>query len=243
MEASCRRALELGLPSIAFTEHADFVTVHRTQRRLDAAGYLDCLERCRARFPGLQIVAGVELGEPHWFRAEVAELLGAGFDRILASVHCVLAPEGPHDMSQGLPPAEADALVRRYFSEELDLARSDVPFAVFAHLDYFKRYWPDEESAYDERRFEAEYRAVLGELARRESVLEVNTTRGADPVRGLCPGLNVLRWWREEGGRAVSFGSDAHEPGKIALGFAHAADVVEAAGFKPSDDPAGFWLR
>lgn len=243
MEASCRQALELGLPSIAFTEHADFVTVHRTQRPLDVAGYLDCLERCRAKFPGLRIVAGVELGEPHWFRDEVGDLLKAGFERVLASVHCVLAPEGPQDMSQGFEADDADAMVRRYFKEELDLAQSEVPFAAFAHLDYFKRYWPHDEVAYDEQRYEAEYRALLRELARREAVLEVNTTRGADPLRGLCPGPVVIGWWREEGGRAVSFGSDAHEPSKIALGFDFAAAAVEAAGFKPSDDPAGFWLR
>ena len=31
MEASCRRALEIGLPALAFTEHADFVEgVHET---------------------------------------------------------------------------------------------------------------------------------------------------------------------------------------------------------------------
>jgi histidinol-phosphatase (PHP family) len=41
----------------------------------------------------------------------------------------------------------------------------------------------------------------------------------------------------------VSFGSDAHDPEKIALGFQLAAELVEAAGFRPNDDPAGFWLR
>ena len=76
-----------------------------------------------------------------------------------------------------------------------------------------------------------------------EQALEVNTTRGGDPARFLCPGPVVLGWWREEGGRAVSFGSDAHSPDKLATGFEMARDVVAAAGFKPQDDPNGFWLR
>ncbi|MDQ2923627.1 MAG: PHP domain-containing protein, partial [Candidatus Dormibacteraeota bacterium] len=32
MERSCERALEIGLPGIAFTEHADFVVIHKGQR-------------------------------------------------------------------------------------------------------------------------------------------------------------------------------------------------------------------
>jgi histidinol-phosphatase (PHP family) len=242
MEASCRRALELGLPSIAFTEHADFVAVHRSQRPLDAAGYLGSVAFCRRKFPGLRIVAGVELGEPHWFAAEVSELLEAGFERVLGSIHCIRPQGEPRDMSQGMAPEAAEELVREFFAEELRLAQSGVPFAVFAHLDYFKRYWPHEQLPFDERRFEEEYRAVLRELARREAVLEVNTTRGDDPARGLCPGPVVLAWWREEGGRALSFGSDAHEPAKIALGFEVAAAAAEAAGFRPNPDPAGYWL-
>ena len=71
----------------------------------------------------------------------------------------------------------------------------------------------------------------------------MNPTRGAVPSRGLCPGETVLRWWAEVGGRAVSFGSDAHDPEKIALGFEWAGQMVEAVGFRPSQDPAAFWLR
>ena len=74
-------------------------------------------------------------------------------------------------------------------------------------------------------------------------MLEVNTTRGADPVRGLCPSPTVIGWWREEGGEGVSFGSDSHEPSRIAAGFAAAAAAVEAAGFRPAADPAGYWRR
>ena len=42
---------------------------------------------------------------------------------------------------------------------------------------------------------------------------------------------------------AVSFGSDAHDPSKVASGFRLAAEAVQAAGFKAQDDPAGYWLR
>ena len=43
MERSCERALELGLPAIAFTEHAEWNKVHPGQHSVDIAGYLDAL--------------------------------------------------------------------------------------------------------------------------------------------------------------------------------------------------------
>jgi histidinol-phosphatase (PHP family) len=247
MEGSCRRAIEIGLPAIAFTEHADFVPeVHAGLRPLDAAAYLQEVDRCRTLFPGLRILSGVELGEPHRFSEQASTVLGAGgFDRVLGSVHCVVWGGRLRDGSQlsGLAPSEAPAFLRAHLAETLALLGSPASFEVLAHLDYPKRYWPRADLPYREADFEEEFRAVLGAAAARGCALEVNTTRGAEPSRGLCPGPAVLRWWVEAGGRAVSFGSDAHDPEKIAGGFELAAKSVEAAGFRPNPDPAGFWLR
>lgn len=246
MEATCRRALEIGLPSIAFTEHADFVHVHDGQHGLDVDGYLESIERCRALHPSLRIIAGVELGEPHLHSAAAAAVLAGGhFARILGSVHCVTLDGRPRDLSEKglLTTATAHGLFRTYLAEVLDLVRSSQPFEVLAHLDYPRRYWPHATVELAATDFEDEYRAILREAARRGSVLEVNTTRGAEPRRGLCPPPDVIGWWRQEGGERVVFGSDSHEPARIAAGFAVAAAAVEAAGFRPSDDPADHWRR
>src|ERR1700694_3360205 len=102
MERSCERALEIGLPALAFTEHADFVTIHKDQHPVE-------IERCRAKFKGLRILSGVELGEPHWFPDETAAVMGAGkLDRVLGSIHCVRLDGEVVDASQfqSRPPAE-----------------------------------------------------------------------------------------------------------------------------------------
>jgi histidinol-phosphatase (PHP family) len=247
MEGTCRRALEIGLPAICFSEHADFVEgVHEGLKPVDVRAYLAELERCRALFPELRILSGVELGEPHRFHEETARILGAGrIDRILGSVHCITWQGRPLDGSQlkRLGPEHVRAFMRAYLEEVVALADSSEPFEVLTHLDYPKRYWPHERVPFDERDFEGRYREALRALAARGGVLEVNTTRGAEPTRGLCPGRLALRWWAEEGGKAISFGSDAHDPSKIAEGFQLAGQLAEAAGFHPNDDPAGYWLR
>jgi histidinol-phosphatase (PHP family) len=155
-------------------------------------------------------------------------------------VHCVrIGGEliDASDFRRQEPGFDIRGATRVYFHELLAMVEADQPFETLAHIDYPKRYWPEDAAPYREEDFEEEIRGVLGAAARGGRVLEVNTTRG----KVLCPGHIVLRWWREAGGQAVSFGSDAHDPDMIAAGFEPARQMVEAAGFKPAKDPTDYW--
>ena len=67
--------------------------------------------------------------------------------------------------------------------------------------------------------------------------MEINTS-------GWLPlDASLLSWWRDEGGQAVSFGSDAHDPVSIGREFASAAALAQGAGFGPDSDESGLWLR
>jgi histidinol-phosphatase (PHP family) len=257
MERSCARAVGLGLPSIAFTEHADFTgwavdpevkARMRPQNAarvgpdgrfrpppLDAAAYLACVQRCREKFPGLRILSGTELGEPHWHPEQVKAVLGTGtFDRVLGSVHSLEAAS-PRVVDLLFGRADPAELIRAYLAEVLRLAESAAPFAVLAHIDYPVRHWPERAPRFDPAAFEDEYRAVLAALARSGRALEANTTVPLSPV--------IVRWWYEAGGMALTFGSDAHEPSAVARRFAEMAAAAEAAGFHPGRHPHDFWRR
>jgi histidinol-phosphatase (PHP family) len=242
MDGACRRALELGLSAVAFTEHADFI--RGATAVFDAEAYYESISQCRSRYPELRILSGVELGEPHNHPVETQALLSRGFDRVLASVHGVVWDGRFTDACEPgfLSADNADEYFRQYLGEVSALVTSDVEFEVLAHLDYPKRYLPDGVECLPSN-YEDELRTILRTAARRGVVLELNTTRGGDAERYLCPGLAALKWWREEGGRAISFGSDAHQPGDLAKGFGLAREIAEAAGFRPSGDMNGFWLR
>jgi histidinol-phosphatase (PHP family) len=258
MERTCARAVELGLPSVAFTEHVELTrwvvtpASHLTLPEnlqvwinpegvlaapaLDLTGYLECLERCRDRFPDLRILSGAELGEPHWNSDRVADLLAAAdLERILGSVHSYDDGHRYLMIEDLYFTRPADEVVRAYLAEVLRMIETSSVFAVLAHIDYPIRYWPAGAGPYQPEKFEEEYRVVLRALARDGRALEVNTRIPLDPV--------IVRWWYEVGGSAVSFGSDAHEPGLVGSGFAEAAAMVTAAGFRPADDPHAFWLR
>jgi histidinol-phosphatase (PHP family) len=255
MEATCERAVQLGLPGLAFTEHADFTPWPAgpedklpAQWRslvsdgllrpppLDLAGYRECLECCRLRFPGLRILSGVELSEPHWHRTVTETLLGDGpFDRVLASVHSVTIGPVTDEVSGFLRAGDPAAAVRVYLAETAALVSQFDAYEVLAHIDYPARSWPDGAGPFDPLDFQDEFRHVLRLLADAGKALEVSTRVPLDP--------QVLAWWRQDGGQAITFASDAHSPDRLADGFAEAVRVAEAAGFGAGDDPLGMWHR
>lgn len=252
MARACERALAVGVPAVAFTEHLEFtsyvagdaIAVDRLElgwwsliRPLDVTGYQECVAECRERYPELRILSGVEAGEPHLFASSVGGVLAAGpFDRILGSLHAI-----PHDgrlvavdaLFRDFP---ADEVMRRYFAELVRMIKDSDVFEVLAHVDYPRRYWPHGVDAYDEAEFEEECRAAMRALAESGRVLEVNT-------RSPLASVTLLSWWRDEGGTAVSFGSDAHLHWIVGNRFDLAVDVVEAAGFRAGRDPYDFWRR
>ncbi len=233
MRETCVRAQSLGLQVVAFTDHADHTAI-AGGRHLDLAGYLETLARCRQEFPRLAIWSGAELGEPHRFPVETAELLAQGdFDLVLGSVHAIEVGGRLEDCSMGPggPGSDPVAWMRLYWGEVLRLLESAASFQVLAHLEYPKRYWPPGGQPYRAADYREEIQMVLERAARRELILEINSSAGLEPERGLCPGPEVVRWWRRAGGRAVSVGSDAHRPGAVGRGLDRALEAAAWAGF------------
>lgn len=254
MGATCARAIEIGLPAVAFTEHVDhtewliraedLAEIEHLQQfatpegsiaptPFDAEGYLACVQECRDRFPTLKIITGMEVGEPHWHAESVQRLLAVGnFERVLGSLHNLPLgtkfSEPPYLFTQ----VDAAEVVRRYLAEIPNLVKGSDVFSVLAHIDYPTRYWPIEQGAFDIQRFEDEFRYALSVTAGSGRALELNT----GTLRGELP-----RWWREEGGKVLTFGSDAHDPTRLAHRFNEATTMAEAAGFKPGRHPWDFW--
>jgi histidinol-phosphatase (PHP family) len=258
MEQSCVRAVELGLPAIAFTEHLDH-TVWRialqgpyvmdnltaladpngmlTPPAFDAAGYLQAIERCRERFPELRILSGLELGEPHRHVSQCAQVLAAGrFDRVLGSLH-TLPDQGAFAEPWGIyPHRDPQEVVRDYLVDVATMVSTTEMFTVLAHIDYPVRSWPTEKAGpFDPTTFEDEFRYALRATAQSGRALEVNTRL---PLHGA-----ILSWWHEEGGEAITFGSDAHLPSLVGHGFAEAAQMAEAHGFRGGKNLFDSWNR
>jgi histidinol-phosphatase (PHP family) len=257
MERTCARAEALGLRSLVFTDHADFTAWdlrgHPARagvqgsvidgaflpRPLDVSGYMAAVDRCRALFPDLVILSGVELGEAHLHPQSTAALLAHGFDRVLGSLHSLPDLSAPgrwvgvgEAFTRQRRPID---VIRRYLAEVERMLAADPPIEVLAHIDYAVRYWPREQGPLDPAEVEAEFRAVLGALAPSGRALEVNTRLPLMPV--------IVEWWHQAGGTAVTFGSDAHDPERLAWQFRDTAAMVSAHGFRPGNAASDLWPR
>lgn len=255
MESTCARAVEIGIPALAFTDHVDFTRWHvpdatelppawrslvsdqvLTPPPLDLDGYLESLERCQDRFPELRILSGVELSDPHWHHARIEEFFeSAEPDLVISSVHSIRTDLGFGEVGLAFetrPPAE---VVREFLAETLRMIGQYDDFGVLAHIDYPARYWPVDDQPFDPGAFEEEFRAVLRALARSGKALELNTKVPLHP--------RILRWWHAEGGPGITFASDAHEPEHLGRRFAEAVAIAEACGFRPGPAPYDGWVR
>jgi histidinol-phosphatase (PHP family) len=252
---TCARAIEVGLQGVAFTDHIDFTAWHVEWDELegfdhlktfvvgdalrppgmDVEGYLRSVDRCREAFPELRIFTGAELGEAHRHSGVAAELLSVGnFERVLGSLHS-LEVDGQFFEPPGLfRQWSAARVMREYLAEVCRMIEASDAFTILAHITYPLRYWPTTAEPFDAVEFEHDLRQALRMLAASGRTLEVNTTDGFSP--------HIVRWWREEGGQAVTFGSDAHEPGELGRRLAEAVEFVEAHGFRAGAHPHDFWM-
>lgn len=261
MHATCARAVAVGLPALAFTEHVDLTawslhdrpvpSVHRGSwdehgrflgSPLEVGAYLEEVDRCRHAFRALRIWSGIELSEGHWHPAAVADLVSAlRPDRVVGSVHALddlhpRAAPGDHvEVSDGYRQRQPVGVVRAYLAEVRAMSLSDAPFEVLGHIDYPLRTWPASAGEVPWAVLEDDVRAALDATAASGRALEVNTR--------LPLAARVLDWWHQAGGESVVFGSDAHRPDDVARDFAGTAAMVAAHGFRPGATPYEHWRR
>ncbi len=241
MEAMCEAALTCGMRELAITDHAEYTSVDPCYGFFHPASYWAALQHCREAFAGrLTLRAGLECGESHLHCASIAALLTEHeYDFVLGSLHWVGdRPTFDSEFFDGLTLDEGLAL---YFDELAGLA-ADGEYDVLAHMDIVRRAthmrWGVAEL--DLRPHEAAVRRTLRLVAERDKGIEINTSFRRKGIGAPGPSVEVLRWFRQAGGRIVTIGSDGHCPAHVGSDFDLALTMLHEAGF---DRPATFSRR
>lgn len=229
METMCRAAMEAGIPEIGFSDHLDMVPEDPCSSYFKADTWWHAFEHCRDAFRGsLTLRAGVEVGEPHLFPTQVERLLDSyPWDYCMGSLHWV-GDRRIFDPAYFERPAEE--AYGAYFEELTRMVRVGI-FDILGHMDIAKRYGYDAYGSYDPATYESQIRRVLREAASRDLAIEVNTATLRRSVQQTTPDRKVLCWFRQEGGRWVTLGSDAHTPEQVGHGLDQALRDAIQAGF------------
>lgn len=235
-------AYERGLRGICLTDHLDFdappgVTeftfeVPAQQEAIDSEAEYLGLNGRGGRYGDFQLLKGVEIGLQEISMPKIRKVLEDNrFDCVIASLHLI---DG-HDPYFGeyYIPYDYRQAYGHYLEEFARLIRVMPDFDILGHYDYIARYPDYRETTIYYREFRDALDQILTFLAQNGKTMEINT-KTYKLFRGRRPELDieVLRRFRELGGEALSFGSDAHEITRLGDRFDWCRDMALAAGFR-----------
>ena len=230
----CEKAEVLDLRAIAFTDHCEvdqFKTDSEYEKRIFQAFFE--VAKVRSAFKGKMIVLnGIELGQPA-FDIETAEDIIAryDYDQVIGSVHNLRGGEDFYFM-ENLAMSEAKDLLKQYFDEIIIMLEWG-NFDVLAHLTYPLRYFYSKSNLeIDLSEYSEQIEKILKLTAEKGIALEINTAALRQPLNKLSPELDIIKKFKEMGGRYITVGSDAHFAEHLAADIEKAFEVALEAGFE-----------
>lgn len=237
MSEAIQVAIDRGLGGIVFTDHLDlgipqggpqFTFDVPSQQRAVVAQ----IESFKEKVSDFQILKGIEVGVDIDSMPQIMKVLTENsFDTVIASQHLV---EGFDPYFGGYYDSYD---YKEAYGRYLELFYNGIvimeDFDILGHYDYIVRYaqYPEVSITYSD--FGDILDTIFKYLIERGKVFEINT-KTYQLYRGRTPFLDIelLKRFKELGGEAISFGSDAHNVTRIAEKFEWCREVALAAGLK-----------
>ncbi len=228
-----RRAVELGLAEIGFSDHSpmprdDFDNWRMFDRQLDE--YVAKVRLAQKSFPQLIIRLSLEVdflpGHEDWIRRLAVR---QPWDYFIGSVHYVSDSwdiDNPAKLSEW---KKRDAFeVWQIYFDRLALAAESKLFDIIGHADLPKKFGfrPAQDCA-------PLYEKFLNAAAKAGSAIELNTAGLRKECREIYPSRRLLDLAFQKN-VPITFGSDAHAPAEVGMNFAEAVQLARAAGYTES---------
>lgn len=242
IEEHIRRAAEIGLTELCFTEHLDFypsvggLTCSTIPSEAELARYLEEVRQAQERGP-VRVRAGVELDYKPEADRWVQELLRRfSFDFVLGSVHNVSrwGVSGPKEMALDFFEERGAERGCLDYYENVELAVATGLFDSFAHLDLVKRFRPENGSLILRGDLRDRIVAVLDRMAADGTGIEINASGLVHDPREPYPSPELLKLARDRGVSILTIGSDSHRPETVGRYLPEAIALASAAGYTHS---------
>jgi len=241
----CLAAIEKGIKGVAVTEHTHVSPVYQhyfpgfDPEKAIRNSIRDVLAAKEKYGDRLHIGCGLEVDEYLDDPTANDRLMAChDYDVILGSIHYLKNGEWDLQYSKVVYDGTVSDqrildYLKKYF-EAVALMAEKTDMDVLAHLTCPMRYINGRHKrTVDISCFSPIIKDILKTLVRRNIALEVNTTGLLLEEFGyaLCPDEEILRTYRELGGKLLTLGSDAHRSFRIAEGFAEAKNILKDLGF------------
>jgi histidinol-phosphatase (PHP family) len=221
----CLAAIGKGLALICFTEHYDLNPRDQGYGFFDKTGFFKAIDAARNEFQGkIEILKGIEFGEPHQYPGGFAAELKEDYDFILGSVHCV------DGLFVGEPELEQrytkEQIFDKYYQEVLAAVKFG-GFDALAHFDFPKRYL---QESFPGKDIIAE---IINTMTQNGIALEINTSSLRKGLGECTPDLPVIQKYVQRGFGRVTAGSDAHRVSEVGADIDRAAELIGLTGCTP----------
>ncbi len=234
-DTACRRALELGLSDLAFTDHCDIngeIEGLYTPYRADEA--FAAMQAVKETYKGrLNVVLGIELGNAHQYPAEAAAVLAAHpYEFVIGSLHNL---RGVPDFSMLKYDMMTDNHIARLFDRALDetieMVATTEGLTTVGHITYMHRYVTLVQRKLDFKPFFPKLEHLYRTLISRDIALELNVSTLWKNLGISMPTMELLKFYRDCGGHLITIGSDAHAPVNLAKAIRKGYALLATVGF------------
>lgn len=227
----CQAAINKGINEIAITDHFEPTIEDDCCSNYRPNAYFNELFKAKEKFKGrLNIKAGVELGQPNYYK-EISELLLASFpyDYVIGSAHKLKS--GIDVSMMNLDNIALDDLCEIYINELILLVEWG-KFDCIGHMDLIKRY---STNHYNKRITLMTKKSMLEYLFKKViskgKGIEINTSGLFQSPKEAMPGIDVLKLYKALGGEILTIGSDSHNIYDVGRGIKDGLELAREAGF------------
>ena len=221
---------------ITFTEHYDdYKGIKTNLETLDIDKYKE--EYLKQKDDNIiKTNFGIEIGlRPESFDKISNMVKSNNFDFIIGSSHITCGKDMAYDKSffEGNTPHEA---IMNYLNEVLtNIKMYKNEFDVYGHIDYVIRYVLKYYGNIMNHISYEEFKDILDEillsLIRSDKGIEINTSGIRYGLSSPHPNMEIIKRYKELGGKIITIGSDAHKKEDLASNFNDVLNILEASGF------------
>ena len=224
-----RACIGAGLDIIGITDHWDYFRTRGPSENRDVEACLRDIRAAKQAFAGeIEVLTGIEIGEPYVDPAADEFLRTHELDMVIGSLHVM--PDDIDIYFHDYETLDCDAFLHSYFDELLKM-EAHGGFDVLAHIDYPLRVMKHEGYVPSFDQYMDRIEQVLRACIDRGYALELNAAGLGGWMKQVGPPQNILYEYRRMGGERISIGSDSHTLDTVGRGLDDCIRNARAAGF------------